>query len=203
MGSWVGTLLLLIKARHASGSNRLTLRISTSSIGFVLDKLRGVPAQPITALYDRNVLSWLDKRPDDLALVLQAVEEGRLRFIYTHILDDELKPPTVEEMERLTALRQRLGGEEVQTAAWVWDVSSTFNQDKFASDELAELYNALRVAGPDEEGQINNVRDALLTLTADGEGAVMVSDDIDLVKRAQAHGIDAVRPAEFVERVRN
>jgi hypothetical protein len=159
--------------------------------------------QPILALYDRNVLSWLDKRPYQLAVVLKALDEGRLRFIYTHILDDELKPPTIEEIERLTALRERLGGEEVQTAAWVWDVSSKFNQDKFASDELSDLYDALRVAGPDREGRINNARDALLTLTADGKGAVMVSDDIDLVKRAQAHGIDALRPAEFVEWILN
>jgi hypothetical protein len=161
-----------------------------------------VPSQPITALYDRNVLSWLDSRPNELTVVVQALDEGRLRFIYTHILDDELRPPDPEDMARLTALRERLGGEYVATTGWVWNVSSTFNEDKFWDDKLAELYNALRVAEPNEEGRINNARDALLTLTADGEGAVMVSDDIDLVKRAQAHGIDAVRPAEFVERVR-
>jgi hypothetical protein len=153
------------------------------------------------ALYDRNILSWLDAHPDELAVVLRALDEGRARFVYTHILDDELRPPDPAEMVRLTALRERLGGEYVPTAGWVWNVSSKFNEDKFWDDKLADLYNALRVAGPDEEGRINNARDALLTLTADCEGAVMVSNDIDLVNRAQVHGIDVVRPNEFVERL--
>lgn len=65
-------------------------------------------ADPILALYDRNVLSWLDERPAELAVVFQALDEGRVRFIYTHILDDELHPPDPEEMARLTALRERL-----------------------------------------------------------------------------------------------
>jgi hypothetical protein len=160
-----------------------------------------VTADPILALYDRNVLSWLDERPAELAAVLQALDEGRVRFIYTHILDDELHPPDPEEMARLTALRERLGGDYVPAAGWVWNVSSKFNEDKFFGDEVADLYNVLRVAEPDEEGRINNVRDALLTFTADGEGAVMVSNDTDLVKRAKAQGLDAVRPDEFLERL--
>jgi hypothetical protein len=38
--------------------------------------------QPITALYDRTLLTWLDKRPDELAVFLRALDEGRLRFVY-------------------------------------------------------------------------------------------------------------------------
>jgi hypothetical protein len=74
-------------------------------------------------------------------------------------------------------------------------------RDKFFGDEVADLYNVLRVAEPDEEGRITNARDALLTLTADGEGAVTVSNDTDLVKRAKAQGLDAVRPDELLERL--
>jgi hypothetical protein len=47
-----------------------------------------VTADPILALYDRNVWSWLDERPAELAVVLQALDEGRVRFIYTRILDE-------------------------------------------------------------------------------------------------------------------
>jgi hypothetical protein len=50
------------------------------------------------------------------------------------------------------------------------------------------IYNVLRVAEPDEEGRITNARDALLTLTADGEGAVTVSNDTDLVMRPRLKG---------------
>jgi hypothetical protein len=91
-------------------------------------------------------LGWLDGRPAELAVVLQALDEARLGFIYTHILDDELRPPDPEEMARLTALRERLGGDYVPAAGWVWNVSSKFNEDKFFGDEVADLYNVLRVA---------------------------------------------------------
>ena len=147
-----------------------------------------VSKEQILALYDRNVLSWLDRRPDQLALVLQAVDDGRVRFLYTHILDDELRRPPREEMARLTALRERLGGEYVPTRGWVWNVSGKFNESKFFDDKVADLYNTLRVAEPDDEGRINNARDALLTLTADDEDAVMLSDDIRLVSRGQGPG---------------
>jgi hypothetical protein len=99
-----------------------------------------VTADPILALYDRNVLSWLDERPAELAVVLQALDEAIVRFIYTHILDNELHPPDPDEMARLTALRERLGGDYVPAAGWVWNVSSKFNEDKFFADEVADLY---------------------------------------------------------------
>jgi hypothetical protein len=103
-------------------------------------------------------------------------------------------------MARLIALRERLGGDYAPAAGWVWNVSK-FNEDKFFGDEVADLYGVLRVAEPNEEGRINNARDAVLTLTADGERAVMVSNDTDLVKRAKAQGLDAIRPDEFLERL--
>jgi hypothetical protein len=56
-----------------------------------------VTADPILALYDCDVLSWLDERPAELAVVLKALDEGRVRFINTHILDDELHPPDPED----------------------------------------------------------------------------------------------------------
>jgi hypothetical protein len=96
-----------------------------------------VTADPILALYDRKVLSWLDERPAELAVVLQALDEGRVRFIYTHILDDELHPPDPEEMARLTALRERLGGDYVPAAGWVWNVSSKFTRT--SSSEMRSL----------------------------------------------------------------
>jgi hypothetical protein len=100
-----------------------------------------VTADPILALYDCDVLSWLDERPAELAVVLKALDEGRVRFINTHILDDELHPPDPEEIARLTALRERLGGDYVPAAGWVWNVSSKFNEDKFFGDAVADLYN--------------------------------------------------------------
>jgi hypothetical protein len=118
-----------------------------------------------TALYDRNVLSWLDQQPEEQVVVLQARDEGRLNLIYTHILEDELKPTDPEEARRLNTLRERLGGEFVLTPGMAFDISR-FDQSTLFSDEDAATYDVLRVAEASGEGSDNNARDALLTLTA-------------------------------------
>jgi hypothetical protein len=70
---------------------------------------------PILALLDRDALGWLDEHRDALEVIRQARDEGRLRFVHTHILADELKPPAAD-VERLNALRQELKDGSVTTA---------------------------------------------------------------------------------------
>jgi hypothetical protein len=150
---------------------------------------------PVTALFDRNVLSWLDARPPELDVVRRAVTDGRLQLIDTHLLADELNPPDVEERDRLDALRVELQGRAVPTQGFVIGVSR-LDQGTIISEDDAAVYDTLTVNNP------RHAEDALLALTANREGAVLVTGDHKLIGRAKLHGIAVLYPSELLMRLR-
>jgi predicted nucleic acid-binding protein len=151
--------------------------------------------EPILALFDGNVLDWLYKQPAELRTVREALEEGRLRLVSTHILDDEAGASTDPKVLAFKpALAREVEGERLPTRGFVFDISR-FDQAALFSEPDADLFDTLSVENP------NNAEDALLALTADREGAVLVTEDKDLRKRAKRHGITALDPSDLLQRL--
>ena len=156
---------------------------------------------PIIALFDGNVLDWLVEQPGDLTTIRDSLEDGRLQLIHTHLLLDEPDAtPDLEKRAKLGAVRDLLVGPYVPTTGIVFDVSP-FDEAKFFSAEVARRFNErLTTENPKTSGR-NHAPDALLALTAEAEGAVLVTRDERLTKMATEQGIDVTTPADLVARL--
>ena len=121
--------------------------------------------------------------------------DGRLRFVETHILADELHPPNPMDLKRLDALRQELEGDDVPTRGFVLGVSRLDHAALFSDDDR-DRFDSLAVQNP------RNAEDALLAHTADGVGAILVTKDKKATRRATREGIEVEHPADLVERLR-
>jgi hypothetical protein len=136
---------------------------------------RGKHMTRIVALFDGHVLDWLLDQPADLATILRALGDGRLRLIHTHLLRDEPDAtPDLEKRARLAAVRDQLVGEYVPTAGFVFDVGR-FDEAGFFSDEGARRYTEELTTEDLETGGRRHAEDALLALTAESEDAVLVT----------------------------
>jgi predicted nucleic acid-binding protein len=150
----------------------------------------------ILALFDGNVLDWLHARPDALRTVREAIAGGRLRLVSTHVLEDELT--AIADPERLAileALEHEFAGERVPTRGFVFDISR-LDQAALFSESDADLFHTLNVRNP------KHAEDALLALTADREGAVLVTCDDRFTKRAQRQAITVLHPSDLLQRLR-
>ena len=158
------------------------------------------PAQ-ITALFDGNVLDWLVEQPADLTTIRDSLEDGRLQLIHTHLLLDEPDAtPDLEKRAKLGAVRDLLIGQYVPTTGIVFDVSR-FDQMQFFSDEVARRFNERLTTEDPKTGGRKHAEDGLLALTAEAEGAVLVTLDLRLTNRATEQGIAVMTPADLVERL--
>jgi rRNA-processing protein FCF1 len=157
--------------------------------------------ESITALFDGNVLDWLVERPADLTAIQQSLQDGRLRLIHTHLLRDEPDAtPDPEKRAKLAAVREQLAGEYVATTGFVLDVSR-LDEAKLFSDEGARRFNEELTTEDPNTGGRRHAEDALLALTAEDEGAVLVTRDVNLTKRARRQGIDVTTPADLIARL--
>lgn len=154
-------------------------------------------SETILALFDGNALDWLYKRPAELRTVREALEEGRLRLVSTHILDDEAGASTDPKVLAFKpALAREFEGERVPTRGFVLGLSR-IGQAGLFSEPDADLFHTLSVRNP------KNLEDALLALTADREGAVLVTDDVKLTGRAKRQGIAVHHPSGLLQRLRS
>lgn len=150
---------------------------------------------PLAVLLDSNVLDYLADNLYDLESVVRAKVEGRVRILATHILRDELNATSdPEQWARLEAVRGRLAGEPVATTGVVLDVSRLDESTLFGWEDLDD-YAELTADNP------RHAKDALLALTARTHGAVLVTSDARLTKRARDRGVDVMAPSTFVARL--
>lgn len=155
----------------------------------------------LAALFDSHVLDHLADSPDDLATLLQAQREGYLRLISTHILRDEIDAMLVDRQgaptdahrprwRQLDAVLKALSFDVRPTAGFVLDASRL---DMAALGSEGDGYDELSV------NNIKNTEDALLTLTAERDGAMFVTNDRGARNRALARGVQAIPPTEFIK----
>jgi hypothetical protein len=146
----------------------------------------------IVAVLDGNVLDYLATAPDALAVVHAAQRDGRLRLLRTHLLGDELDGMQATEAAKLARLREvevSLIFDDVPTAGFVLDASRLDHAS--LSDDTAE-YEALT------KGNARHAEDALLALTAQYTGSVLVTDDKPMTGRARARAIHVMSSAALV-----
>jgi rRNA-processing protein FCF1 len=154
---------------------------------------------PIIALFDGNVLDWLIEQPADLATIRESLEDGRLQLIHTHLLLDEPDAtPDLEKRAKLAAVRDLLVGQYVPTTGFGFDDSRA---DEFFSEEVARRLDERLTTENPKTGGRNHAEDALLALTAEAEGAVLVTRDRRLTNMATEQGIDVTTPGDLVERL--
>ena len=156
---------------------------------------------PIVALFDGNVLDWLIDQPADLATIRQSLEDGRLQLIHTHLLRDEPDAtPDPEKRAKLAAVRDLLVGQYVPTTGFVSDVSRA-DEAEFFSEEVARRFDERLTTENPNTGGRDHTEDALLAMTAEAEGAVLVTDNPRLTNMATEQGIDVTTPGDLVERL--
>jgi hypothetical protein len=156
---------------------------------------------PIIALFDGNVLDWLIEQPADLATIRESLEDGRLQLIHTHLLLDEPDAtPDLEKRAKLAAVRDLLVGQYVPTTGFVLDDSRADEAKLFSEEVARRLDERLTTENPKTGGR-NHEEDTLLALTAEAEGAVLVTRDRRLTNMATEQGIDVTTPGDLVERL--
>lgn len=146
----------------------------------------------VVAVLDGNVLDYLLDTPGALGVVQAAQRAGRLRLLRTHVMRDELGGMPVTKGDRWAQLREieaALTFEDVPMAGFVLDLSRL---DRAAPFDDTSEYETLTKGNP------RDAKDALLSLTAQNNGAVLVTDDGSMGRRARARAIPAMRPAELV-----
>ena len=156
--------------------------------------------QPLPALLDGNVLDYLLENPPALDRLRAARAAGSVILLATHVLPDELIAMThdvakAEKWEKLEAIRDELGFEMVPTTGFVLDVSR-LDEGILLSDEGAKTFRLLSVDNPKQHAE-----DALLALTANAHGAILVTEDQGLRGRARRQGIEVMGAAAFIERL--
>jgi hypothetical protein len=151
----------------------------------------------IKALFDGHVLDFLADDSEALRVVLDALDDGRLALVYTHVLQDELNAMPAEKAEkwaRLEALRSRLAGQHVTTAFMAPGISK-IGQARLASWDDMEIIQRLIVGNP------KHMEDALLAMTARAENATLITCDRSFRNRAISEGIEAQSPVALIRRL--
>jgi predicted nucleic acid-binding protein len=97
-------------------------------------------------------------------------------------------------------VRDLLVGHYVPTTGFVLDDSRADEADFFSEEVARRLDERLTTENP-KTGGWNHAEDALLALTAEAEGAVLVTRDRRLTNMATEQGIDVTTPGDLVERL--
>ncbi len=125
-------------------------------------------APTIVALLDGNVLDYFLDHPDELDATVRAVEEGRVQFLETHILADELPQSDAMRRSELQAVVKLLQAEHIPTTGLVLDVSR-LDMASLHDDKQASEYRTFTAGNP------RHAEDALLAMTARTFGAILVT----------------------------
>jgi len=127
-----------------------------------------------------------------LRLVREAVEEGRLELIVTHVQIDEVSATPDDAKRRL--LLELAHETNADTAGFVIGVSK-LDMAAIGTDEENRLIEDVTA------GNTRHAEDALLLSTAKRDGAVLVTNERRLANRCRTEGVPASTPEEFLERV--
>lgn len=141
--------------------------------------------EPPRYLLDTNVYDQLVSTPEIQRRAIEAHESGRMELLLTHVQVDELTPMPDEE-KRDAALA--IPGTATDTYGFVL----TFSRLDHARLGEPATIEAIR------NGSLKHTHDALLASTAEYEGAVLVTDDDRLQKRARRLGIEVWEGPRFV-----
>lgn len=140
------------------------------------------------AVLDSNAVDLLIDLPGAYETLRTAVDDGRLRLLFTHINIDELAVvPDAERRSRLLLAMVDLG-QLVPTGACVADVSR-LNFARLMED--VDAVEALR------SGNIDHTRDALIAATAIFEKCALVTNDKRLAGQAR-RGIEVLTTSKLL-----
>jgi predicted nucleic acid-binding protein len=141
------------------------------------------------AVLDSNAVDPLIDLPGAYETLRTAVDDGRLRLLFTHINIDELA--VVSDVERRSRLLLAMVdlGQLVPTGACVADVSR-LNFARLMED--VDAVEALR------SGNIDHTRDALIAATAIFEKCALVTNDKRLAGRARERGIEVLTTSKLL-----
>jgi hypothetical protein len=132
-----------------------------------------------TMVYDKWALD-----PNAKAAIDDAIADGRIRIVETHIQEEQIAaiPNDNEHRHRdaVLALVKRQGTESTSTAGFVWDVSPWGKAD-WPDDFLVEFYQC--VLGNTKAGRVGHIYDALLATTALAKADVFVTEEPGLRNR--------------------
>jgi len=146
----------------------------------------------IRGLLDSNAVDLLVYPPERYEAMRDAVDDGRLVLLWTHITIDELAAiPDLERRGRLLLTAISLA-RLVPTGAMVLDYSR-WDWARLADDE--EAVEAFR------QGNLRHTRDALLAATAVYERCALVTADRTLTFRARARGVEVMTPDDLAARL--
>ncbi|HEY3843146.1 MAG TPA: type II toxin-antitoxin system VapC family toxin [Acidimicrobiales bacterium] len=143
---------------------------------------------PLQFMVDGNIADALIADPEAEQAVVRACEVGHLVLFTTHVQLDEMGRAPVDKRDRLLGLPWT----KMPTSDFVLDVS------KLGEARLGDGVTVEAIRG--QPGKRTN--DALIGATADLEGVVLVTNDVDLTKRARRNHIRVIDSAEFIARVR-
>lgn len=124
---------------------------------------------------DSNAFDSLVAHPRAELLATERHDAGRDRFLVTHVQRDELsRTSDLVRRAKLLALLDHF--ETIPTHGFVWDVSKWDNA-RWADEGDGEAFKS--------EG----AEDMLIAFTAQCQGAVLVTDDVGLTKKAHGEGL--------------
>lgn len=145
---------------------------------------------PRVAVLDCNAVDAIADEEGLYPRVLEAVEAGRLRLLWTHVTVDELAViPDEERRARLLTIAASLAV-LVPTGSAVWDFSR-LDFSRWGSDDDTDGLEAFR------QGRLKDTRDALVSSTARYEQAAVCTRDKGMTAKAIAGGLTVVRPEDL------
>lgn len=134
---------------------------------------------------------------DSLASLLRdAKAEGKVRVLRSHIqLDQNEGIQDKDRLNRILALREEFEEVQVPTSITLLG-TSRLGESKLASnlatEKLTSLVN-MNIAN------LKNKKDAILAVTAFEHGAILVTEDITLRKRAIRESVDTWNLSELIQ----
>ena len=145
-----------------------------------------------TAVLDCNAVDPLVDEPGLYDRVLEVVEAGWLRLLWTHVTVDELA--AIKDPERRATLLSVAASLAifVPTGSTVLGFSR-LGFSRLEGDDDSEGLEAFR------QGRIKDTRDALVSTTARFEGGAVVTRDKAMSKQARAKGLKVVVPEALPE----
>lgn len=159
-----------------------------------------------TVVLDTDGADWLAEHPERFAAVTEAVQQGRLHLLSTHITEDEIEALDARILRyQAKAAKARLLKQILQlstptpTGAFILG-KSQLRQARLGGDR--EVLDVLRShdpdADPDAVKRRDHMNDALIAITAQHEGVALVTKDGRLSKQAAKVGIEVLTPQQLL-----
>lgn len=142
---------------------------------------------PRTSVIDSNAVDVIADTPGLLEQVRAAIDDGRLRLLWTHITRDELAAaPDPVRRQRLLDVAGALA-EPVSTGAFVLG-ASRLGEARLADGDAFEAYR---------QDNPMHTHDALISITAEVDGAAVSTRDKTIRNRAAERGLVCIDSADL------